>query len=84
MGQPQSTMNPCSPLPKRVRLQSQPGVRFVYSYSTAPTSNSLRDIQHHEDVVNGLSQLDAYCNLVRLIRRKGRYLHLIDECRRIN
>lgn len=78
------SMNPHTPLPKRVRLHGQSGVRFFYSYSTAPTTNSLRDIQHHEDVVTGLSELDALCNLSKLIRKSGRYLHVIKESRRLS
>ena len=84
MSQPSLSMNPCAPLRRKVQLQSPSGVRFFYSYSTAPTTHSLEDIRHHEAVVTGLSELDAYCNLSKQVRKSGRYLHAIKSTRRLS
>jgi hypothetical protein len=59
------------------------GMAFLCRYTTAPTTNSLSDIREHEEVVGGLSQLDAECNLTKRIRKSGRYLHAKIEMRRI-
>ena len=78
------TCNPAMPMPKGQRVNiNSPGMAFLYRYSTAPTSNSLTDIQYHEDVIGGLSRLDADCNLSKKVRKAGRHLHAVIEVRRL-
>lgn len=84
MNQPALSMNPSAPLRRKIQLRNPSGVRFFYSYSTAPTTRSLEDIKHHEAVVTGLSELDAYCNLSKQVRKSGRYLHAIKCSRRLS
>lgn len=59
------------------------GMAYLFRYTTAPTSNSLSDIREHEDIIGGLSQLDAECGLSKKIRKSGRYLHAKLEVRRL-
>lgn len=78
------TCDPTTPMRKGRRVNvNSPGMAFLFKYTTAPTSNSLTDIQYHEDVVGGLSRLDADCNLAKRIRKAGRYPHAVIEVRRL-
>lgn len=84
MSQPSLSMNPCAPRPRGAFIpKAVDGSRFLCRYTSAPTTNSLTGIKHHEDIVTGLSELDVHCNLSKQVRKSGRYLHALLEVRRL-
>lgn len=82
--EPNHSLNPTAPLPKGHRLPLHvKGQAYLFTYTTAPTSNSLSGITHHTDIIGGLSRLDADCVLAKRVRKKGRFLHTIIDVERL-